>query len=385
LLNLSEIFGEIKMTCNLTGRDVGLFVILTIAALVSLLSAASGSEQTKPDARSLTVSVDPRVELMSIIFRLARNPEYNQGRFISYIAAVEKQFGSYRKHPVVQLAAALRGKYGVSFDAPMSLAVYLDDVNSLRLKVPLEPRPDGLDERWHPNDVRDFLEKARQFVKESKFDDFVKSQQPVYSKTVADLQSLLKKEAHLEWFDDFFGARPGAEFHIALGMVNGPSNYGPHIKLGDKEEYYCILGVWKVGFWGLGGPKFDKTVLPTIIHEFCHSYANQIVGAHLSQLEKPGKKIFEKVGEKMKRMAYGNWQTMMRESLVRACVVRYLATTYGPEAAQRQIKSEINNGFLWMQELSDLLVRYEQDREQYKTIDAFFPKIVDFFNNYNLN
>ena len=76
------------MKRNLTGRDVWRFVILNIATPALLISAVSGSEQTKPDARSLTVVVDPRVELISIIFRLAGNREYNQGKFISYIAAV---------------------------------------------------------------------------------------------------------------------------------------------------------------------------------------------------------------------------------------------------------------------------------------------------------
>ena len=278
----------------------------------------------------------------------------------------------------------MREKYGVSYDAPMSLAVHLRDANSLRLRLPLEPWPDGLDGRWHPEDVREFLEKARQFAKETHFNEFIKTQQPMYDRAVANLRSLLDKEANLEWFDDFFGARPGAEFHIALGMLNGPGNYGPHIKLADREEYYCILGIWKFGALGLGEPRFDKSMLPTVIHEFCHSYANPIVDAHISQLEKPGKEIYARVADKMERMAYGNWQTMMRESLVRACVVRYMAATEGPEAAKKQIKNEINRSFLWMQGLSDLLIQYEKNRDKYKTLDTFFPKIVDFFNNYNM-
>ena len=75
---------------------------------------------------------------------------------------------------------------------------------------------------------------------------------------------------------------------------------------------------------------------------------------------------------------------MMRESLVRACVVRYMAATKGPEAAKKQIENEINRSFLWMQGLSDLLIQYEKNRDKYKTLDTFFPKIVDFFNNYNM-
>jgi hypothetical protein len=373
-----------EMKDSLTGKKVSFLFGLILAAMFLPVVRAEEKEEKKPDIRAVTISVDPRVELISIIFRLAGNPEYNRGQFISYVAAVEKQFGSYREHPVVKLAASLREKYGVSYDAPMSLAVHLRDANSLQLRVPLEPRPDGLDGRWRPEDVRDFLEKARQFAQETNFNEFFEAQQPMYDRAVANLRSLLDKEANLEWFDDFFGARPGAEFHIALGMLNGPGNYGPHIKLTDKEEYYCILGVWKFGVLGLGEPKFDKTMLPTVIHEFCHSYANKIVDAHISQLEKPGKEIYAKVAEKMERMAYGNWQTMMRESLVRACVVRYMAATEGPDAAQRQIRSEIDRSFLWMQELSDLLIQYEQNRDNYKTLDTFFPKVVDFFNNYDM-
>jgi hypothetical protein len=372
------------MKDSFTGTKVLFLFVLSLAAMFPPVVRAAATEEQKPDTRAVTVTVDPRVELISIIFRLAGNPEYNRGQFISYIAAIEKQFGRYREHPVVKLAASLREKYGVSYDAPMSLAVHLKDANGLQLRVPLKPWPDSLDGRWHPEDVRDFLEKARQFAKETNFNEFFKAQQPMYDRAVANLRTLLDREANLEWFDDFFGARPGAEFHIALGMVNGPGSYGPHIKLADREGYYCILGVWKFGVLGLGEPKFDKLMLPTVIHEFCHSYANKIVDAHTLQLEKPGEKIFEKVREKMERMAYGNWQTMMRESLVRACVVRYMAATEGPEAAQKQIMREIERSFLWMQELSDLLVQYEQNRDKYKTLDTFFPKVVDFFNNYEM-
>ena len=206
------------MKDNFYSRKLWFLVVIVLMLIFLPFVTMAKTEETKPVTRSLTVSVDPRVELISIIFRLAGNPEYNQGKFVSYIAAIEKHFGPYRGHPVVKLAASLRKKCGVSYDAPMGLAIHLQDTNSLRLRVPLEPRPDGLDGRWRPEDVRDFLEKTRQFAQESKFDEFIKAQQPMYDRAVAKLQSLLDKEANLEWFDDFFGARPGAEFHIALGI-----------------------------------------------------------------------------------------------------------------------------------------------------------------------
>lgn len=357
---------------------------IVLAAVVSSHVMASGL-QAKPDTRQVSIRVDPRVELVCIIFHLAGNREYNKGKMVSYMADIEEQFGPYRDHPVVELASSLREKYSVSYDAPMSLAIHIEDTNNFELRVPLKPRPVGLDSRWRSKDVRDFLKKARLFAQETEFDEFFEEHQPMYDRATNQLRQLLDKEAHLEWFDDFFSARPGAEFHIALGIINGPSNYGVKVVLVEREEYHCILGVWKCGYLGLGEPKFDESILPTVVHEFCHSYANQIVDSHLSQLEKPGKEIFAKVRDKMTNMAYGNWQTMMRESLVRASVVRYMATTEGPEAAQRQIRNEVRRGFSWIPELSELLARYERQRDKYPTVDVFFPNIVEFFNSYKMD
>ena len=59
-------------------------------------------------AHSLRVEVDPRVELLSLIFRLAGNPEYNTARVASYAEDAEKQFGKFRGQGVVNLAQELR-------------------------------------------------------------------------------------------------------------------------------------------------------------------------------------------------------------------------------------------------------------------------------------
>ena len=83
------------MKDSLTGKKVLFLFVLSLSAMFLPIVRAAEKEK-EPDTRSVTVSVDPRVELISIIFRLAGNPEYNRGQFISYIAAVEKQFGPYR-------------------------------------------------------------------------------------------------------------------------------------------------------------------------------------------------------------------------------------------------------------------------------------------------
>ena len=123
--------------------------LLTIIAAAAGLaqSPAMAAESTNRtsgqmppgSARSLRVVVDPRVELLSLIFRLAGNPEYNMARVESYAGDAEKQFGRFRSHAVVTLAQELRGTQGVSYDAVMSMAVHLTDAEDLKLKLPLQP------------------------------------------------------------------------------------------------------------------------------------------------------------------------------------------------------------------------------------------------------
>jgi hypothetical protein len=363
-----------------------LLAIVVTAATGLTQAAASAAESTNSaaghgasgSAHSLRVEVDPRVELLSLIFRLAGNPEYNMARVESYEKDAERQFGKFRSHAVVNLAQELRRTQGVSYDAVMSMAVHLTDAEHLQFKLPLQPWPGGLDKRWTAPDGSNFLAAAQRFVKDSLFQEFIEQHRPLYQTTVTRMQTLMEKEAHLEWFDAYFGRRSQASFTVALGMLNGGGCYGPHFRAGDgREELYCVLGVWQTDKQGL--PEFTRDMLGTVAHEFCHSYANPLIERHLTELGASGDALFKQVSDRMRAQAYGSGQTLLCESLVRACVIRYLRQYEGEEAAQRAIQAEKRNGFLWMQGMSDLLGEYEAHREQYPALEDFSPRLVAFF------
>jgi hypothetical protein len=82
-----------------------LFSVLIPATLIGQSLVAVGRAQ---DWRAGT---DPRVELMSILFRLAGNQEYNGCRVPLYDQAIDRYFAPYRDHEAVRLARALAGVY----------------------------------------------------------------------------------------------------------------------------------------------------------------------------------------------------------------------------------------------------------------------------------
>ena len=73
------------------------------ATLLILMLAGNAIACSSSDkAEGPEIRVDPRIELLSIIFRLAGNPEYSRGEVRSYVEDVEAHFGPFREHAVVE-------------------------------------------------------------------------------------------------------------------------------------------------------------------------------------------------------------------------------------------------------------------------------------------
>lgn len=346
--------------------------------LTTTMAALLPCQQESAIAHGLQARVDPRVELLSIVFRMAGNPEYRQGKVDAYTEAVESAFGKWKDHAVVKRAARLRRAHGVSYDAVMSMAVHLD--SRLQPAVAFDAA-ERLDERWPRSELNEFGDELRDFARKSKFADFVEQQQPLYDLAARRMQAVLDERAKLAWFDGFFGARPTAQFEFCLGMLNGGACYGPSVRLADgTEQLYCVLGVWATD--ADGKPKFDDSVVPTVVHEFCHSYCNALVDAHLAELEGAAGRLWPHVEAEMRQQAYGNPRTMLCESLVRACVVRYVLATGGETAAAQETRDQVQRSFLWTGALAKALGDYEAQRDKYATLDAFMPQIATCLGDY---
>lgn len=355
----------------------GLAALLSAAGIVPA-AALPPAGAPRP---AVSVAVDPRVELVSIIFRLAGNKEYNRGRVPGYVKDVEEHFGPHKDHPAVKYASELRTRRHISYNAPMGLAVYLTDTVTFGERAPLSPLPAELDDRWTPETAREFIAQARKFSEDTGFNAFFEAHRPLYQASELGLREVLDKHARLEWFDSFFGPREGAEFKAVVSLLAGGGNYGASLKLpGGGEELYSVLGVWRAD--KEGNPVFPPDMASTLVHELGHSYTNPVVESFRRQLRKPGEKLYAQVAERMKEQAYGNWSTMMMESVLRACELRYALATGGPEAVKKSVAYENSRSFYWVAELGELLARYEEQPRKYKDFAEFFPEVIAFFKAY---
>lgn len=335
--------------------------------LVLCLAIACGSSSTKTPGASAVpeVRIDRRVELMSILQRLAGAREYMGTPSSAYVTAVDTHFAPHREHAAVAATRQLRASHGISYDAPMWLAVQLDD------RLALKARPG--DARWDTVDIDGYLASVRAFVADTGFDAFVATHEPYYKKVEDRLRTAIATEKPTTWFDRFFGARAGARFIVVPGLLAGARNFGPH----TDAELYQILGITHLDFDEL--PVVDAPTIELLVHEMAHGYINPLFARHAAALATHGERLFARVAEPMRKQAYTTWQIMLNEQAVRAVTLLYLRERKGAAAADAALAREVARGFLWTQPLAELLAGYAANRQQYSDLDAFMPKVIALF------
>jgi hypothetical protein len=346
-----------------------LSAVISIQAVVSQVTSGPG----KPH-------VDQRVELLSIVFRLAGNSEYNSQRFKLYTDRIDHHFSAFKSHELIKFIQKLRKKNGVSFDAVMEMAIQIDDPPAF---APLVPFSKELpDERWGKANAVRFIGLLQKFYTNAGCAAFFRENEGLYSEACRRF-SVVYDALDVSWYTKFYGKEPNEEFIIVNGLGNGGGNYGPSLQCSDgKRKVYAIMGTWTTD--SLGMATFAvKDYFPTLLHEFNHSFVNYLVDLYKNDLESSGEKLFMAVKPEMNRQAYIDWETMFKESLVRAAVIKYMKDhRFDPRDIDREKAMQLKKGFLWIAELTEELENYDKQRGKYPTLESYMPAIVTAFKTY---
>jgi hypothetical protein len=324
----------------------------------------------------LSVRFDPRIELLAIVCRLAGFPEYSIGRVPSYDRALTEYFAAHSEHSVIVDARRLREQHGVSYDAVMSFAIHLDDAGTPQLRRMLMAPDPSLDRRWPPGDAEHFAALLADFVRETRYPDFIASQQAILDSAQVRMERVVRENVDMDAIQSFFGRSPAGAFVMVPLIANGGASFGSRYLEASYEEVYAIIAT---SADGTGWPAFDANFVPLMIHEFSHSFVNPAVEAAAARFHTAADSIYVRVAPQMQAMAYGNSLTMVNESIVRVSVARYLLAHVGEAAARREVAEQRARGFYWTDELFDLFDEYERDRARYPTLDSFLPRVAEYF------
>jgi hypothetical protein len=350
---------------------------VALLALAAMLAAPRGQETST--AQGWRVATDGRVELLSTIARLAGFEEYDMEVARSpYSEALDARFAPYREHAAVRLAQRLRGS-GLGFDALPLLAVHLTDLATLEERFDFLAQPGRLADRWKPEDARAMARLARDFARDSDFAAFLAEHDLLLRTAEERLAAALEERLELAWFEQGLGPRPGATFRIVPALLVGGHNYGVGVRFPDgHEELAPTIGAWRFDAEGL--PVYGEELDWVVPHEFAHSWVNPLVDANWEALSAGEELLFPCVRAVVAEQDYTTWRITLYETLTRACVIRYLLATHGPEAAQAQAAKDSELGFRWGAELARTWEIVASTQDQGPDLEAFLPRVIAFLD-----
>ncbi|MDF9830303.1 DUF4932 domain-containing protein [Parabacteroides sp. PF5-6] len=339
-----------------------------------LLSTLWPQACAKENVRIEPPIVDKRVELISLVFRLAEKQEYAEKEFKLYTDRIDRHFEEYKNHELIQFTRFIIKENDIAFDGPMWLAAHLDE--DLKL-LPEVKEVWQLDPRWTEENVHQFVLLLQQFREDSQFDRFFKENKELYAE-LARRFTPIYEQVDLDWYASFFGKKPTETFAIRLGPGILGNCFGVNVDyLNGERKVYAVMGMWM--FDQTGFPEFSTLPdLGILTHEFCHPFVDHLTEKHREAFRESGEKIYAALQESQSAEAYTSWEVILDEVLINAAVIQYMKDH---DFEQSEIEAWINLikysfGFYWVENLADALESYEQQRDKYPTLDSFMPELA---------
>jgi hypothetical protein len=352
--------------------------VIRAAALV-WLSACSGPGITRDIAAppgtktwhaedSLTVRVDPRIELLGVVQLLAGSTPTSTDLRFPYRDGVAERFSRFADSPAVAMFRRM-AQQGFGFDAPVVALLNCSPSPGLVLGsgIPSEVlvRAGGRDslETW--------LRLLRHFVTESNFMAFMDSSRHYHEQLEHNVSALLEPDL-VQRLEEYYGMRQdGYEIILAPLMKGG---FGPRIEIAPSR--WRLITVASPSAYAADTLCFFTSAgLRTLVwHEFAHSFVNPLTEAHWRELG-PLAGLLDSMAPRLPTW-YRQWKPALDEQIVRAVTVRMTAKYRGEAAGAAALAREVGWGFVLVPTIADAIEAYERDRARWPDFESFFPRII---------
>ena len=350
-------------------------VWLVISCLIAL------NVQTA-EADRLVVTVDPRIELLSVMGVLAGHEGLTNYE-ISYKNEILNRFAQYRDHDSVRFFRSLMASR-LAGDAYISVVMALTPPPNLRFQsaIVTEEMEDYITLAFRGDvNVLAFVEGLRHFAREAQFNKFFDSKRAFYQILIEDMRGVIAGRDYVGILEDYIGSQQSS-YTIILGPILHHGGIGHRIQRTAGEfDLYSIIG--PVGDMD-GLPDFgdQKRIHDDLWHEFAHAYINPLTARSVEQVDKFAH-LYDPISEQMLAAGgYFNWHAAVNEHIIRAITSRLFYREFGANAGKEALDTERRKGFKYIDALYAQLVKYEQARAQYPTLESFYPRLLGTFSEF---
>ena len=241
---------------------------------------------TEAEERRFRVTIDPRIELLSVVGVLADHQGLTNYD-IRYKQEILNHFSDHRDHHAVTFLRGVMAR-ALASDAYAIVVIHLSQPPALNFESPVnDDRIKGYITRAFGGDVNiiAFVEGLRDFASDSNFNDFFASNHDFYESLRSETLAKLGNTDYMAVLEQYLGEKQGS-YHIILGPLLHHGGFGPSVVRDEGvTDLFSIIGPVREND---GIPDFgDLARLQDVLwHEFAHSFVDPITAAHLESVEK---------------------------------------------------------------------------------------------------
>ena len=323
---------------------------------------------------NITITVDFKTELLGIIEIIS--PQYKSisghtltplGNKFIYDNIIEK-FNKYSNHELIELFDEITQKYSFMKDSLVHMFLELGD--DLKIDKLSDYTMEQLN---YDNKIYEFINLLPSFASEIGFYDYYKNNENFYLKCINSISNNINDIKFSKFLSNYFGYL-NKELVINAIPFNSYSCYSAH----TDKKVISSLGITQLsksedlyGTWEL----YKGDMIQICNHEFCHSYINPLTEKYdLSDIT-----MFDNIKEQMLQFGYDDIATIINEHVVRAVEIRSIKQlNLGEEKYKNSIERYKNIGFIYIEQIIELLEQYETKRNEYKTFDMFYDNIINY-------
>lgn len=356
---------------------------LLVLSIPAMAGAKLSLEPVSVTRNRLSIAVDPRIELLSIVQYLSDYGDTHRGLVTrldhSYRKDVDEWFARSKSDPVVAMFSAMSAK-GFSYDAPPHAVLYLNPDFSLNEVIFTD---DGRDVSRAGGKARmiAFASALKAFAAASDFATFYSKHASLYKQIAEETFKNVEHQDIIDRIEHYYGEKRST-YTVVTSPLLGQGNYGVQTELKPGvRDIYCVMGAHAVrdGVPLFGSADFFDQLQR---HEFSHSFVNLLAEKHPKLVAKYSS-LFGPMKQIMEKQAYGQWGTVVNESVVRAVTTRLAHLVDGRDAGDKELHYHKDRGFVFSDALVKKLETYEQNRDTYPTLDSFYPELLASLSSFS--
>lgn len=346
--------------------------MLSFPVMLSSLPSSFAAPSKKSD-KVIKISVDPRIELLTVVQYLVFGSWQMSEYDTNYAGEVEEKFYPFWKHPVLNQYWSMYYYGDFVNNVPHDLMLHLSEPPELEVRIPI---PKEMVKRaGGEKSLNDFLDFLRDFAKKTKFMDFFDDHRELYETHVEAVTKEIEKEDYVALLEGYYGSGANG-YAILLGILMYEGGFG--VSVGGTM--YAIIGPCNSAD---KEPVFAEPsyLYNTSFHLFGYSFIGPLSSKIIEEIKRC-EKLINPVYKPMREILYPlspTWEVCMNEHLIRAVTIRILASKNGPEETAKKIKEAYGWYFVYIEYVLDLLDVYEKNRDIYPAFADFFPRIQNKF------